>query len=251
MVRLNPVDAPVELTPEVVDFLTKSFKESDENVWNQKYIQTTLLGMSHNKCGYCECKIDEESKYLEIEHFKPKIHFPDLVVVWSNLLPSCKHCNGQKGEHNTEIDPIVNPTINNPKDHLKLKSYRFYPRDGDSTGKMTIEVLDLNNRRRLVDVRAQIGFKIHEELEKLAEAADEYIALTLGNKKTRRKRTIINGITNLLLECQPTTEYSATAATELIEDENYQKVKGILSDSSLWSNEMEALEAVATVISLQ
>ena len=250
MIQLVPVNAPIELTPAVVTELTTLFITEGVSVWSQDYIKRDLLTMSHNKCCYCECKIDEESKYLEVEHYRPKVYFPSLVVTWDNLLPSCKRCNGQKGEHNTDIDPIVNPCYNNPKDYLNLKAYRFYPRNGEPFGKMTISILDLNNRRRMVKVRAEIGFAIHEELEELVEFLDEYLKIERGNKKTRRTKQIVNGVIKLLEECQPTSEYSATAATELLGNDDFYTLKEALQRDDLWTRQMTNLENMAKNVAL-
>lgn len=250
MIKLTRSTSPVQLTASEVIRLTDIFKAKGDRVWGEKYITDALLKMSDNKCSYCECKIDEESKYLEVEHFKHKDLFPDHVVDWDNLLPSCKHCNVQKGQHNTVIEPIINPFDVDPKKYLTLKSYRMYSRDKNSLGTSTIITVDLNNRARLVNVRAQIGYYIHEELEKLLEVKDEYLTLTPGNKMTRRRRTLINTITNLLLECQPRSEYSATAATELVKDLNYIEIKQMMISENLWSNEINLMHNVAASIEL-
>ncbi|RYE16339.1 MAG: HNH endonuclease, partial [Sphingobacteriaceae bacterium] len=67
MIKLTAISAPDELTYDVVKELTEQYQLTGESVWNQPYIKKALLSMSNNKCCYCECKIDEESKYLEVE----------------------------------------------------------------------------------------------------------------------------------------------------------------------------------------
>ena len=42
-------------------------------------------------CAYCE-----ETCPGEVEHFKPKSRFPELVYEWSNWLIACRYCNGAK-----------------------------------------------------------------------------------------------------------------------------------------------------------
>jgi uncharacterized protein (TIGR02646 family) len=119
MIKLKRPPAPAELSQEEVNRLTDEFKRNpDKPVWKKDFITKVLLEMSHGKCCYCECKIDEESKYMEVEHFHPKNQYKDEVVLWDNLLPSCKKCNIRKKEHDTIKEPIVNPAEDEPKEHL-------------------------------------------------------------------------------------------------------------------------------------
>jgi uncharacterized protein (TIGR02646 family) len=246
MIKLNALEAPAELTAEVIYDLTEIFKNTGDSVWTKKYIKVSLLEMSNNKCCYCECKVDEESKYLEIDHFKPKEQFPELVVIWDNLLPACKHCNGHKNDHNTEAEPIINPTIANPKDYLYFsQGYRLHARQLNQLGKCSIEVLDLNNRERLVNKRFEIGEEIQNKLYNLEDDVDTFPNLPLGLQKTKMRNKVIRTIRNLLLEAQPASEYSACAATVIISDLYYHKAKNVLINHNLWTEEMQALEDIA------
>lgn len=155
MIQLTRRNAPSQLTDDFKNDLTTEFKTNGTNVWNHDFLKRALREYSFEKCCYCEVNIDEESKYCEVEHYLPKKHFPDLVLEWTNLLPSCKRCNGQKGEHRTDLEPIIDPTRVNPKDYLGLRNYRIRPKH--QLGKRTIECLDLNNYRKLIIKRAQIG----------------------------------------------------------------------------------------------
>jgi hypothetical protein len=52
------------------------------------------------RCAYCE----RTESYMggeeafEVEHFRPKSKFPDLVCSYSNLYYACRGCNGHKSE---------------------------------------------------------------------------------------------------------------------------------------------------------
>jgi hypothetical protein len=52
------------------------------------------------RCAYCERTEDylggEEA--FEVEHFKPKSKFPDLICSYANLYYVCRGCNGHKSE---------------------------------------------------------------------------------------------------------------------------------------------------------
>jgi uncharacterized protein (TIGR02646 family) len=115
MIKLQAVAKPLQLTNEKVKQLTAEYKQSEKAVWKKTYITQTLLLMSFDKCCFCETKLNEESKYLEVEHFHPKSLYPDEVVSWTNLLPICKRCNGKKWNHDTKLEPIIHPVKDNPK----------------------------------------------------------------------------------------------------------------------------------------
>ncbi|OQY54394.1 MAG: hypothetical protein DRR08_10845 [Candidatus Parabeggiatoa sp. nov. 2] len=102
MIRLQPIGKLNKLTDDVVQELTTCYVTNGTSVWKKPYIIRALLKMSSDKCCYCECNVTEESNYLEVEHFQPKSLYPDKVVVWDNLLPSCKRCNGTKRDHDTQ-----------------------------------------------------------------------------------------------------------------------------------------------------
>ncbi|MDR9852850.1 HNH endonuclease [Paenibacillus sp. VCA1] len=241
MIKIKRITCPNELTEDVKKNLTQEYKISGKNVWNLEYIKNALLEMSKGKCIFCECKLGEESKFVEVEHFHPKSIYPDEVVEWTNLLPICKRCNGKKLDHDTKKYPIINPTINDPKTHLKMKNYRFIGKD--QIGKETIGVLSLNDLKRLVYPRSIIGNKIAELLEDLLERIDD-----LSHKEELSRREI-NSIThkleNLLNSCQSDSEYSATCAYSLFGDENYYEIRCFFVEKGLWDTEFELLETSA------
>ena len=127
MIQLQALARPIELTDERVQQLTEKYKTDNTAVWQKDYIKKALLKMSFEKCCFCECRINEESKYLEVEHFHPKSLYPDEVLLWENLLPICKRCNVHKLNHDTKQDPIIHPVKDSPKKHLSIENYRFTP----------------------------------------------------------------------------------------------------------------------------
>jgi len=115
MIKLDRTPKPVELTAELQVTLTDEFKSTGKSVWNVDFIKKGLLVFSNDKCCYCEANINEESKYLEVEHFHHKDTYKDEVLEWENLLPSCKKCNGTKNDHDTKLEPIIDPSKIDPK----------------------------------------------------------------------------------------------------------------------------------------
>ena len=244
MIRLQPHPCPPELTPEEAGRMTTEYQaDTTKSVWNKDFIKTALLKMSHGKCCYCECKIDEESKYLEVEHFQPKSLYPLLVVFWENLLPSCKRCNGIKWNHDTVAEPIIHPVRDEPKDHIRFRAYRFYEKT--PLGKKTIEVVDLNDRVRLklMEKRFEIGEGIISELDVLEDMALDF--QNNVNTSPKRQKLIVGKMKTILTEAQPEKEYAATAATVLIHEPLFTEVKNILLACHLWDDEMAGMENAA------
>lgn len=247
MILLNRPPCPAELTPDLCHKLTERYKATKEAVWNLAFVKSSLLQMSNGKCCYCEIFVNEESKYMEVEHFYCKNLYPDDVMAWSNLLPSCKRCNTSKNEHDSLQTPIIDPSRNNPRSHLGLRAYRIKAKD--QLGKNTVDVLDLNNTDRLVLPRFRIGECIQDELATLIELAEEYKSGVQTSIK--RKNRIVGGIKNLLREAQPDAEYSAVTSSILLNDENYIRIREILFQLDLWDAELDRLEYHAGSISLE
>jgi hypothetical protein len=237
---------PVALSDEKAMELTEKFKADGSSVWNVQFIKKPLLDSSHGKCAYCETRLDEESKYMEVEHFKDKKDFPEDVVSWENLLPSCKRCNGRKLSHNVVRDGmIIDPYEVEPKNHIYLKNFRIRWRD--DIGKRTVEVLYLNDSDRLVRVRFLIGEYISQSLEVVREGVERYIG---GQNSVAERNKILSGIKNLLLECQPSAQFSSISATTLLSDQDYIWIKEQLKHLGMWA-EFEELEAVAVLLNLE
>jgi hypothetical protein len=61
------------------------FKEYD-------VVKDALFTMQHRKCCYCE-KREEQPKYRDVEHYRPKALYWWLAWTWENLLFACVDCN--------------------------------------------------------------------------------------------------------------------------------------------------------------
>lgn len=244
MIKIQKISAPEELTEDVKKKLTEEFKKDNKKtVWNKPYIRQRLLEMSHNKCCYCECLVGKGHKEMHVDHFKPKKIYPDLVVKWDNLLPSCPHCNKNKSDHDTEKEPIINPTIENPKDYLYLKLYRYRSKDMgiDSIGKRTIDVLSLNDSEENVLERYEVGEALQKKLQETYDEALEFKSELQAN--TRKKNKILNTCRDILRKGISTAEFSAFMATIIQNDECYLRLKKLLEEQSLWNEELEKLHA--------
>lgn len=240
MIKLDRCDAPLELTDELRIELTKEFKQSGKNVWAKDFIKKKLLEFSNEKCCYCETKLIEEGKYMHIEHFHHKDKYKDEVVEWDNLLPSCERCNKCKSSHDTKEDPIIDPTKQDPKDSLMLKNYRFKAKN--NLGQMTIDILKLNDRKKIMLPRFNIGDAIIDKIENQIEKIND--SYTLYETDARRRSRMKSTIKDILREGLPDSEYSSVVATVLLEDENYRDLKETLKILNIWDSEMDDMETV-------
>lgn len=238
MIMIQRLPAPLELTHAVVAEKTARFKsDPKQHVWKEPYIESRLVEMSHNKCCYCECTLGVESKYMEVEHFHDKHQYPDEVVVWENLLPSCKTCNGKKGTHDTYASPIVDPSINNPKDYLAFNEY-FY-KGKNPVGLETINALHLNDIER----RCVPRFKVCAELLRKVEQLLDRIQNISPTSSTSAKNKMRNDVVELLEACQCDREYTAIKATKLGNDTDYIELINKMKLIGLWTPELSNLDS--------
>lgn len=245
MIQLVRKDAPDELTAQFVQEKTELFKKTKESVWNVDWLKDKLKELSNGKCAYCECALDKESNYMEVEHFKDKSDYPDSVLKWDNLLPSCKHCNGHKSNHDVVKEPIVNPFEDNPNDHLYFQLYRYKAKD--AKGQCTIEVLDLNDpERKLVDVRFNLGNQIQDSLKDFLEKFDVY----LKQPSVRMKNSLVRRLIATMQLCLPESEYSAACATVLHQCDEYQQLKEGMKANGIWTDTLEDCDIKSRAICL-
>lgn len=246
MIKLSRPERPATLTDAIVQILTDEFKTSGIAVWRRPDILDALLSMSRGKCAYCEALIREESKYMEVDHFYCKAIYPDRVVEWENLLPSCKRCNVRKGSHDVGTVPIIDPALNEPSDHLRIINFHF--RGKSPLGTETVDALHLNDPDRLVLKRYQIGSAIHTALDGIlvdvkAFNSDDQTRSGPRNKLVARFETLIS-------ECVDTSPYSASSASALVADPIYADVIDLFRQKGLWTADLKELANMAGSIAL-
>jgi len=245
MIKLYRAARPTYLTEQVRIDLTLHFKATGDSVWNDERLKAPLRESSYGKCAYCECSIVEESKYMEVEHFKDKHSYPDDVIQWSNLLPSCKRCNGIKGKHDVMDTPIVNPYEDHPSDHIYYRNYQLKGRTDKGTD--TIDAVGLNNYERIAIKRFEIGYAILESIARCEEKLCEYES----TKTTRARNRASRFMENILSECQPSAIYAATTATIALSSEEFLSLVPRMKAANAWTAECENLFSTANSIALQ
>ena len=196
MIKLDLPPKPTKLTKELQDNLTQEFKNNpDEVVWDIAWLKEAVLAKSYKKCCYSEIYLNKASTYMEIEHFHPKKLYPDEVLSWENLLPSCKKCNATKGNHDTVKEPIINPFVDNPKDYFYFENSFYRAKENNEKAKLSIKKLGLNDIEHFVEDRDDISEQIKTRLKDLYKiivshndfSAVESLKLFLfnGNRKTK------------------------------------------------------------------
>lgn len=235
MIKLERNITPLRLTPGFIKNQTDEFKKNSSNVWNLEWLKECLLQLSFGKCAYCECSLQQESNYMEVEHFQDKDTYPDKVLEWENLLPACKKCNWAKGTHDVITTPIINPFIDLPHNHIYFWLYRI--KGKDTKWSNTIDVVNLNHPERAIQKRFEVG----DWLIKLIESAQERLDLYKVSNTSQRKNKLLNMIEGILKECQPSSIYSATCATILHLDPTYTAIKEELIALGIWNSELEYL----------
>ncbi|RDA70450.1 hypothetical protein DVH07_04120 [Hafnia paralvei] len=217
--------------------LTELFKKDKKKaVWKNEKIAIALLESSSYKCAYCECKLQKEDSYMQIEHFKDKDTYPDEVVDWDNLLPSCARCNRKKWILDVVKNPIINPYIDNPQHHLKQQAFRLYSKD--LKGETTITKLFLNDDERLVYPRFLASNEINKQLTELITYSKD-----LDNLR--------NGVTRILQSCQANQPYSAFIAYALHSNQDYKILTKLLSSNNLWDEDLAELHRNSLSIILE
>ena len=232
MIKLELSPKPTELTEELQDNLTQEFKNNpDISVWDIAWLKEAVWEKSHKKCCYSEIYLKRASTYPEIEHFHPKKLYPDEVLSWENLLPSCKKCNATKGSHDTVKEPIINPFVDNPKDYFYFDNSFYRARENNEKAKLSIKKLGLNDIEHFVEDRDDISKHAKARLK------DLYKIIVFHNDFSS-----IESLKQFLDTGNRKTKYSALVSSVILSDVNFQNIENQLKKNNLWDNELEELK---------
>ncbi|MFV4850658.1 HNH endonuclease [Citrobacter freundii] len=244
MIKLERNFIPPFFTDENIAVLTHLYKTEGKHVWQNDSVKEACLTLGNRKCAYCEVVLNQKSTYMEVEHFKHKDDYPDEVIQWDNLLPSCRHCNGTKSDHDVVAEPIINPCVDNPSDHIYLKAYRI--KGKSSLGDMTVDALNLNDLEHYVTERCKVGTFIEEQIEKAVKKLSNYSAVP----NPARKRELNKVIKALLNQCQKSALFSAVSSTMLHSNEEYEMVRLEMITYGIWTEQFEELHQSSLVLIL-
>lgn len=185
------------------------FKEYD-------LVKTDLAKMQHNKCCYCE-KREEQAKYRDVEHYRPKSTYWWLAWTWENLLFACIDCNRDHkrdqfplspgdtalvaelpapgGEHPLVIDPSdpgVDPTteIAFRREYVHKKE-RWVPRGLTDRGRKAVEVCGLDRPNLLDFYTDHVNQTVRPKLDALFRADREEDARAVVKAWDKAKRALL------------------------------------------------------------
>lgn len=152
--RLPATDAMTKLC----DFRTKKIQgagatstAADEQWKVARAARRQIKGLLEQMApGRIRCMYCLDNRGTDIDHFEPKARTPLRTFCWDNHLLACSHCNSNEKRHLFPCDPetgdclLIDPTVDDPADHLKL-----LPRTGElkcrtPKGRHSIEVFGLN-----------------------------------------------------------------------------------------------------------
>jgi 5-methylcytosine-specific restriction endonuclease McrA len=235
MIKLELAQKPDKLTDEFALAKTKEFKENPQKaVWNIPWLRREIAGMSYRKCYFSETRIEEDSKYMEVEHFLPKSLYPDKVMEWGNLFPSCVKCNRAKGEHDPLQEPIVNPFVDDPKEYFYFENCLYQAKNNNIKAKRTIKVTHINDYRHFVIPRA----RVYDEMKyTLKNIYGDVLRFPDGPKDTYYERLI-----NLMRKGVRTEAYAAITATAIYSDPRFEELTAIFRANNLLTAEFENLK---------
>lgn len=88
----------------VVDKEFSRRNRKNNKTFREVHAALTRMCSGERRCCYCE-----DSQANQVEHFKPKSLYPELVFVWSNYLYACAICNPPKNSRFAVFDAAGNP----------------------------------------------------------------------------------------------------------------------------------------------
>ncbi len=133
----QPVPAPVQAkksgAKKLKEKTTYNFK-----AYQAPDVKEKLEKLFHKKCAYCESDYKAVMS-AQVEHFRPKSRVAEepthtgywwLASDWTNLLPSCIHCNGSQYHEVRMFDAEQPYTQKLKKSAYKLGKYDAFPIGG-------------------------------------------------------------------------------------------------------------------------
>jgi HNH endonuclease len=179
-------------------------------------VKDALAAMQLRKCCYCE-KREEQSKYRDVDHYRPKAVYWWLAWTWENLLFACIDCNRDQKRDRFPLSPgdtrlvaeqappgAERPLVLDPSDPSMVPAReiefrreripgreRWVPRGVTARGRETIAVCGLD-RPNLLDLYTE--HVIHAVRPKLAgflAACEEGNTQTTFQAWERAKRGLL------------------------------------------------------------
>jgi uncharacterized protein (TIGR02646 family) len=216
MIRVNkPHDAPAILNTKGkakrrvhIDAFNRGERKFsfDAKIYGHKTVKEALIKAQHGKCFLCESKITHIS-HGDVEHFRPKAAYRQsasdtlhtgyywLAYEWSNLFLACQLCNqvfkknlfplsnptaratSHKKSLNKEKPLYLDPSVDDPEQHISFRREVPFPVGSSARGKATItdlglERLKLNERRLEHYERLRVLYKVAQMNPPIPQSTD-------------------------------------------------------------------------------
>lgn len=131
------------------------------------------MAPGHERCMYCG-----DGQGTDVDHFEPKSCAPLRTFDWLNHLLACSYCNSNQKRDRfpaaADGSPLlVDPTAEDPLDHLRLVLPLGVYRGLTDRGQACIEVFGLNTRAVLVKGRRDAYVTAKQSIELWRMATDK------------------------------------------------------------------------------
>jgi uncharacterized protein (TIGR02646 family) len=153
--------------------------------YKHQEVKAAVKAETDQKCAYCESHISQVYAG-DVEHLQPKSARPDLVVTWENLTYACQQCNVNKADYYSVAEPLLNPYVDEPSDHLRFLGPACRSRPTSDLGIRTRLQLRLD-REELISRRISRINELHAMLETICR-------LPLGETRTLLERDLRNEV---------------------------------------------------------
>ncbi|MDR6559793.1 uncharacterized protein (TIGR02646 family) [Arthrobacter pascens] len=142
----------VDSAPDPKDTAKRSWKTFSGNARVEVMSSLQNMASGLDRCMYCE-----DSMGTDIDHFRPKHHYPEAAFVWSNYYLACSHCNSNQKRGEFPLLPggipgLIDPCVQDPFNHFDFSPSTGRYVERDELGRNTIRVFGLN-RQVCVDGR--------------------------------------------------------------------------------------------------
>ena len=192
------------LTPKwVAYYRDRTGKRPSDARWQD--FREELGARFHGICGYCE-----EIERGEVDHFRPKSKFPELVYEWTNWVFACNACNSiskrDKWPKGGYVNPCAASRQERPENYFQfdLHTGDLIPRSGLSGKRLRMA------RQTIRDISLNQHFHIQKRIAKI-ELVKILLTFLVENPRpeveryikqlTSRSRELSGIVRSVLTEC--------------------------------------------------
>lgn len=160
MIALKKTTKPSILVKNAAKWTSTLLSNQAKNIESTKYllarycapeIKQQLIKETKGKCVYCE-SLMLHIHHGDVEHIFPKSIDQSKRYEWDNLTLACEICNQNKSNNDPNLNYILNPYVEDPKNSLHFCGSLIISLD--NKGLNTIHLIKLN-RTELIERRQE------------------------------------------------------------------------------------------------